>query len=88
MQVPRLPTSRCTNTAERTPGCCCFAPPPCDPTTPDGLHPNPHPPPFKHTHQAEEAKAKEEADKVGAIKQECENDLAEAMPAFNAAIKV
>ncbi|KAG2427037.1 hypothetical protein HYH02_014682 [Chlamydomonas schloesseri] len=37
--------------------------------------------------QAEEAKAKEEADKVGAIKQECENDLAEAMPAFNAAIK-
>ncbi|GIL46228.1 hypothetical protein Vafri_3260 [Volvox africanus] len=37
--------------------------------------------------EAEEAKAKEEARKVGAIKQECEHDLAQAMPAYNAAIK-
>ncbi|KAG2500939.1 hypothetical protein HYH03_000764 [Edaphochlamys debaryana] len=37
--------------------------------------------------QAEEAKAKEEADKVTSIKQECEADLAQAMPAYNAAIK-
>lgn len=35
----------------------------------------------------DEAKAKEEADKVTAIKKECEGDLAEAMPALNAAIK-
>ncbi|GLC77190.1 hypothetical protein PLESTF_001896200 [Pleodorina starrii] len=37
--------------------------------------------------EAEEAKAKEEARKVGVIKQECEHDLAQAMPAYNAAIK-
>ncbi|GFR40055.1 hypothetical protein Agub_g593 [Astrephomene gubernaculifera] len=37
--------------------------------------------------EAEEAKAKEEADKVGRIKKECEHDLAQAMPAYNAAIK-
>jgi dynein heavy chain, axonemal len=35
----------------------------------------------------DEAKAKAEADKVTAIKKECEGDLAEAMPALNAAIK-
>jgi dynein heavy chain, axonemal len=35
----------------------------------------------------DEAKAKAEADKVTAIKEECEGDLAEAMPALNAAIK-
>lgn len=39
-------------------------------------------------HQADEAKAKAEADKVTAIKTECQADLAEAMPAFNAALKV
>ena len=38
--------------------------------------------------QADEAKAKAEADKVTAIKTECQADLAEAMPAFNAALKV
>ena len=38
--------------------------------------------------QADEAVAKEEAAKVSAIKNECEADLAEAMPAFNAALKV
>lgn len=38
--------------------------------------------------QAEEAKAQEEARKVEAIKRECEHDLAQAMPAYNAAIKV
>ena len=32
--------------------------------------------------------AQEEASKVSAIKHECEADLAEAMPAFNAALKV
>ena len=32
--------------------------------------------------------ALEEAAKVTAIKTECEADLAEAMPAFNAALKV
>lgn len=32
--------------------------------------------------------AKGEAGKVQAIKDECEADLAEAMPAYNAAIKV
>ncbi|PNH05107.1 Dynein heavy chain 7, axonemal [Tetrabaena socialis] len=37
--------------------------------------------------EAEEAKAKEEADKVKMIKQECESDLTQAMPAYNAAIK-
>ncbi|KXZ43278.1 hypothetical protein GPECTOR_96g744 [Gonium pectorale] len=37
--------------------------------------------------EAEEAKAKEEAAKVATIKQECENDLEQAMPAYNAAIK-
>ena len=35
----------------------------------------------------DEARAKGEADKVTAIKEECEGDLAEAMPALNAAIK-
>jgi dynein heavy chain, axonemal len=35
----------------------------------------------------DEKKAKGEADKVTAIKEECEVDLAEAMPALNAAIK-
>lgn len=35
----------------------------------------------------DEAQAKREADKVTAIKEECEGDLAEAMPALNAAIK-
>jgi dynein heavy chain, axonemal len=35
----------------------------------------------------DEAKAKEEAQKVTAIKEECEADLAEALPALNAAIK-
>lgn len=35
----------------------------------------------------DEAKAKEEANKVTAIKEECEADLAEAMPALNSAIK-
>jgi dynein heavy chain, axonemal len=35
----------------------------------------------------DEAKAKEEAEKVTAIKEECEGDLAEAMPAMSAAVK-
>lgn len=35
----------------------------------------------------DEAKAKEEATKVTAIKEECEGDLAEAMPALAAAVK-
>ena len=35
----------------------------------------------------DEAAAKAEADKVTAIKEECEGDLAEALPALNAAIK-
>ena len=39
-------------------------------------------------HQADEATAQEEAAKVGAIKAECEADLAQALPAFSAAIKV
>jgi hypothetical protein len=38
--------------------------------------------------QADEAKASAEAAKVKAIKDECEADLAEALPALNAAIKV
>ncbi len=38
--------------------------------------------------QADEAVAQEEAAKVKAIKDECEADLAEALPAFNAALKV
>lgn len=37
--------------------------------------------------QAEEAKAQGEADKVKAIKLECETDLAAALPAYNAALK-
>ncbi|GAX82307.1 hypothetical protein CEUSTIGMA_g9736.t1 [Chlamydomonas eustigma] len=37
--------------------------------------------------QADEATAQEEASKVSAIKSECEADLAQAMPAFNAALK-
>lgn len=37
--------------------------------------------------QADEAVAQAEAEKVSAIKQECEADLAEALPAFQAALK-
>jgi hypothetical protein len=40
------------------------------------------------TTQADESKASAEAAKVKAIKDECEADLAEALPALNAAIKV